>query len=147
MQSQKMFIGALFFSYLAISSCSNNHDQQIAENINLEFELTYRYVATNMAIEINYSDSFSSMQKNNKDAFTSIAYTWHKISLEECDLSDNSSYKSNKTGYERITNQSPPDNNLSKKIIKNERPCLAEVYFSNWASIQNMLLLSYPNLK
>ena len=146
-QNNKILISWLFFAYLTISSCSNDTNQEIAENINLEFELTYRYVVKNMPIKINYSDSFSILKKDNKDAFTSIAYTWHTISLDECELSDSNSHESNKNGYERMINQSPTNNNLSKTIMDSERPCLADVYFSNWSNIQNMLLLSYPNLK
>ncbi len=146
-QNHKIFTSWLFFVYLAISSCSNDHNQEIAKNIDLEFELTYRYVITNMHTEIDYSDNFSVMKKNNKDAFTSIAYTWHMISLDECELKDSNSSKSNKSGYEQMINQSPINDNLTKPIMDSERPCLAGVYFKNWSNIQNMLLLSFPSLK
>ena len=144
--SRRINSGLLLLT-LVISSCSNEHNQEIADNINIEFELTYLYVANNMPIKADYSDKFSTFKKNNKDAFTSIAYTWHKISLDACELNNSNSHNSNKTSYERMLNNSPSNSNLSKTVMDDDRPCLANIYFDNWSNIQNMLLLSYPEFK
>jgi hypothetical protein len=144
--TKRLNSGFLLFT-LAISSCSNEHSQELAENINLEFELTYQYVIENKPVETDYSDKFSIFKKTNIDAFTSIAYTWHKISLDACELNYRNSRESNKTSYEKMINKSSKNNNLAKPIMNNERPCLGDIYFDNWSNIQNMLLLSYPDLK
>jgi len=136
----------LFFTCLAVSSCSNEHDREMAENINLEFELTYQYVVENMPIKSNYSKNFSIFKKNNKDAFTSIAYTWHSKSLDACELANGNIDESNKTSYERMIQNSTTNSHLSKTILDSERPCLANIYFDNWSNIQNMLSLSYPGI-
>jgi|TARA_B110000238_G_C15946175_1_gene361167 hypothetical protein len=137
----------LLFITLAISSCSNEYNQEIADNINIEFELTYLYVVENLPIKDDYSEKFFIFKKLNKDAFTSIAYTWHKISLDSCELNNSNSRKSNKTSYEKMLNNSPSNSNLSKTVMDTDRPCLANIYFDNWSNIQNMLLLSYPEFK
>ncbi len=136
----------MILTALSTSTCSNEHSQ-LANNINLEFELTYQYVVNNKPVEINYLNDFSIFKKNNKDAFTTIAYTWHTISMDACELSNSSQRISDKTSYERMLSKSPTNSNLSKKIIDSDRPCLADIYFDNWANIQNMLLLSYPYIR
>jgi hypothetical protein len=146
-QNSRTLNCGLFFLYLAIASCSNEYNHDVAENINLEFELTYRYVVENMAIKVDYSSNFSNFKKRNMDAFTSIAYTWHTVSLDACELTVGNNRTSNKTSYEQITHKPPTNDNLPRTIDDDDRPCLAKIYFDNWANIQNMLLLSYPDFK
>tara|TARA_R110002096_G_scaffold308856_7_gene503348 strand:- start:1601 stop:2053 length:453 start_codon:yes stop_codon:yes gene_type:complete len=139
----KKHLTLIFFTCVAMSSCGNEHSREMAENINSEFELTYRYVVKNMSVETDYSDQFKMFRKHNKDAFTSIAYTWHKISLDECEITGESRNTSNKTGYERMINPSSRDSNFLRIITDDDRACLAEKYFDNWLNIQNMLRLNY----
>ena len=146
-KSQKILVSSLLFVYLTMSSCSGDHSQEIAENINIEFELTYRYVTVNFITQNDYSDHFTLLKKNNQGAFTSIAYTWHSISLSQCEINESNQRESKKSGYERMTNSSQTNDILSRKIKDSERPCLANIYFDNWSNIQNMLLLSYPELQ
>jgi hypothetical protein len=146
-RNNKRINSGLLLITLAISSCSNEHNQEISDNINREFELTYLYVVENLPIKDDYSEKFHIFKKHNKDAFTSIAYTWHKISLDSCELNNSNSRKPNKTSYEKMLNNSPSNSNLSKTVMDNDRPCLANIYFDNWSNIQNMLLLSYPKIK
>ncbi len=145
--TSKKLVQWLLFTCLAVSSCSDKHNREIAENINLEFELTYQYVVKNMPVEIDYSKNFSIIKKNNKDAFTSIAYTWHSISLDACKLTNGNSHESNKTSYEKMIQKSTTNNHLTKTVIDSDRLCLATIYFDNWSNIQNMLSLSYPGFK
>ncbi len=129
------------------SSCSSEHNQQLTENIQLEFELTYRYVVENMPTDSDYSEKFAQIKSSNSNAFTSIAYTWHSLALDACDETDTSQQTSTQTSYERMLKQSPVNSHLAKKIHASSRPCLAHIYFKNWLNIQNMLLLNFPNIK
>lgn len=132
---------------IGISTCSNEHDHNFAENINSEFELTYRYVSKNMPIDIDFSDNLSDYRTSNKDAFTSIAYTWHSISVDACGLANNSNRKTNTPSYEQLIKQSPTDNNNYEQLTEGERICLAKIYFDHWSNINDMLLLSFSKNK
>ena len=134
----------LFFTILIGSSCSSEQNQIIADNINLEFELTYRYVIQNMSAEGRDSNEFSSFKQNNNDAFTSIAYTWHSIATSECGLADSSKQNSKPSSYDRLAQKSPTNNYLAKSITNKDRACLANIYLSHWPDIQRMLSLSFP---
>ncbi|MDW3094491.1 MAG: hypothetical protein R8G33_02335 [Gammaproteobacteria bacterium] len=126
-----------------ISACSNGHDQSVAKYINSEFEQTYLYVSNNMSVDIDFSNDLSNFRKSNKDAFTSIAYTWHSISIDACGLASSSNKKESNSSYERLIQQSPIDKDLSIKMTDSERICLANIYFDNWSNINNMLKLSF----
>lgn len=141
-----MQLGLLFLS-ITLSSCSNENNQNIADNMNNEFELTYRYVMEHMSAVGRDSKEFSSLRQKNKDAFTSIAYTWHSIATNECGLAESSTQQSNPSNYDRLTQKSPSNNYLAKPISNNERKCLANIYFSYWNEIQRMLSLSYPTFQ
>ena len=137
------FLKLLFCICTIISACSNDHDRRIAENINSEFEQTYLYVTKNMHIDIDLSKNLSNFRKSNKDAFTSIAYTWHSISVEACDLAYNRNKKASKSSYERLIQQSHKDNDHFIKVTDSQRKCLAKIYFDNWSNINKMLSLSF----
>ncbi len=142
-QNSKVVAGGVFLACLTVSSCSDEHNQEVVDNINLEFELTYQYVVENMPIDTNYSKDFSTFKRLNKDAFTSIAYTWHSISMSECELAVSSNRQSSGSSYERLTQKSSTNSHLIKTIVDKERICLARIYFDNWSNIQKMLSLSF----
>ena len=50
-RNNKRINSGLLLIALAISSCSNEHNQEISDNINREFELTYLYVVENLPIK------------------------------------------------------------------------------------------------
>lgn len=134
----------LFTVCILIGACSNEHNEQITEHVNLEFELTYRYVSKNLPINISYQNDFDTFKSMNRDAFTTIAYTWHSMSMKECELVNTQS-ATQKSGYERMINDLDVDNYLLTNISNQDRPCLAQVFFDNWKSINTMLSHSFKN--
>lgn len=136
----------LFFICLTISACSNEQDHSLAIYINSEFEQTYLYVSKNMPVDIDFSKNLTDFRTSNKDAFTTIAYTWHSISVDACSLTNHSNKKESMSSYERLIQQSPRADNHIREVTDSERICLAEIYYDNWSNINKMLTLSFSKI-
>jgi len=123
-------------------SCSNDQEQQTNKIITNEFELTYLYVATHLPIKNNLINNFQDYKKTNPDTFRSIAYTWHTLSINECNINQRSQ-PSQRSSYEQISKSSIESNEITIPISESERQCLANTYFEHWKDINKMLTRNF----
>lgn len=132
---------------LCMSACSNEGQHQMQIHLQNEFIETYTYVTQHYSVKNNLAVNFFNMKSINSDAFSSIAYRWHNLAIDECQISASKSSHSQRSSYEKML--SNKDNKQQIIEINNEedRSCLAKIYRSNWEQINNMLIFNFPNIK
>jgi len=128
------------------ASCSNDDKQSMQDYLQNEFISTYTYVTTNHPVENNMSSWFTHMNEVNSSAFNSIAFRWHNLAIDICEIYESNRTPSRKNSYEKLLEKNIDDKQFIK-ITTQDRSCLANVYLSHWTQINNMLLLSFPNIK
>lgn len=127
-------------------ACGDNNQQIMQDYLQYEFISTYQYTVANHSIEDDMSSKFERMKHVNPSALNSIAFRWHNLAVDTCELAQTNSTSSRLNSYEKISGKSIGNEQLIE-ITYDDRNCLAKVYLSHWKQINNMLSLNYPNLQ
>ncbi len=130
-----------------IGACSDSKQRQMQNDLLNEFIETYNYVTKNFSVSEDISSQFEHMKNSNSDALSTIAYRWHMLAQESCQLSNKSINKAQRSSYEKLLGENISNEWLIEVTSEEDRKCLADAYRSNWIQINRMLNFNFPNIK
>lgn len=126
-------------------ACDSRQSGATEESVLASFSEFYLYAAEEKLLYDLSLQRLQTMQKQNSDAYRTVAYTWNTQALKECgNKQADSKDEIVLSDYDRFV-QKEKGNFHVQEIDESIKPCIKIFYITNWKNINKMIDFSTRN--